>query len=622
MSQTIHAVLIGINGYTHKPLAGCINDVLDIKTFFEELAAVNENLQFKPHFYLSPDKEVGLDEEFLASAKITTADYQAPTRDNILNAFDHFTEAKAGDICLFYYSGHGSFQNAPQEFWHMKSAAQVETLLAVDSRTKNGRDIIDKELGYQIHKLTEAKKDIHFLAIMDCCHAGDNTRGEEGITARESKPNRNQTPLSDYFGFAEGQAGFYKKNNLNQINPPFGAHIQMAASRQHESAKELMLGDKQRGVFTYYLLKVLRNGGTAFSYKDLVERVNVLVENRVEQQTPQISFYPADKANKYVSFLNAAKLKEVRKKYPIYYKEGKQKWMLGVGQVQGLSKGEELIQVFNEKNEKFGTAQIVKIHSTNSELVLKPINPLQDTDTNDLMLKASVDHLLNPSISVYVDIEDKMEKAAILKAAKNYSLIHIEETRAEAEYILKGLETSFILTKRGGEIPLFKRQPNSASILAQDSKRLLARKDSPEELAKSFAAMLAKDSARMLSDVNSVARWLTLLERENTNTSIQREEINIEIEIIEGKEILPDTLEDDFEVTKTLNDPALILKYRDTTLQDFICLVNLASRINLKLDGLKKMIMGPPLPSIMKIKNIKQSQLILIKNTSNMILQK
>ena len=58
MSKTIYAVLIGINGYSEKPLSGCVNDVIDMKEFLEGLVANNDSIQqVETKLLLAPDKD-------------------------------------------------------------------------------------------------------------------------------------------------------------------------------------------------------------------------------------------------------------------------------------------------------------------------------------------------------------------------------------------------------------------------------------------------------------------------------------------------------------------------------------------------------------------------------------
>ncbi|MHC5939395.1 hypothetical protein [Nostoc sp.] len=44
----------------------------------------------------------------------------------------HLRNAKKDDVVLFYYSGHGSQELAPKEFWHIEADRLDETLVCYD----------------------------------------------------------------------------------------------------------------------------------------------------------------------------------------------------------------------------------------------------------------------------------------------------------------------------------------------------------------------------------------------------------------------------------------------------------------------------------------------------------
>jgi hypothetical protein len=124
--SNIYALLVGINHYPQKPLAGCINDV---NAFKDYLTA---------GYGLHPSRQ----EQHLFIMTLTDADPGQPTRRNLIDAFCFFDDVKDGDSCLFYYSGHGSFSMAPAEFQTDNGYAQ--SFVCLDSRLPGGRDLMDK----------------------------------------------------------------------------------------------------------------------------------------------------------------------------------------------------------------------------------------------------------------------------------------------------------------------------------------------------------------------------------------------------------------------------------------------------------------------------------------------
>ena len=506
MPKTIYAVLIGINAYkTNTPLAGCINDVITVKSFFEKLALANANeLSFDPKFLLAPLNSKA-EKTALKNAKLASTDYQKPSKKNILQSFEHFQQAKEGDICLLYYSGHGSFQTAPKEFWHMKSSKQVETLIALDSRTKKGQDIIDKELGYQIWTTMKGKKDVQFLAIMDCCHAGDNTRGEEGVRSREDQPNKNTTPLEKYYGFTAKGNNFYQyRTNEQRIDVPFGTHIHLAAAQESESAREVYMNNQYQGIFTHTLFKTLQNGGMHYSYKELLESVKLVLRNRGELQIPQLGNYGGADARQ--QFLNTT-LQPFMEEYAVSFDKKNKKWLLNAGTINGIYASSKLeksiVQIVDPKNNVLSDAEITNAKTTTA--ILKPMTSLTVPLDNQL-LKGRIRQLAQPKLKVYLEEQLPMPVQEALTDLIHQSLDVQISTAKEASHIVRPLGTNIILCKKGSRIPVFKRQADPHSFF---------------------------------SGLKTVARWQSFLEKENRSTSIKREEITVELELIEGEIIDP-----------------------------------------------------------------------------------
>ena len=53
--------------------------------------------------------------------KLKTLKNGEATRQAVVDAFrGHLGQAKKGDVALFYYSGHGSQEQAPEEFWKLE----------------------------------------------------------------------------------------------------------------------------------------------------------------------------------------------------------------------------------------------------------------------------------------------------------------------------------------------------------------------------------------------------------------------------------------------------------------------------------------------------------------------
>ena len=283
MTRTIYALFVGIDAYPApvNPLSGCVNDV----TRMRDLLATRIN-RAKDRF-----------------APLLLANAQA-SRQGIIEVFRaHLGQAGPGDVALFYYSGHGSQENAPPEFWDFEPDRMNETLVCYDSRLPGGWDLADKELAQLIAEA--AANGPHLVIVLDCCHAGSGTRDAEDVTARQERADDRTRPIASYIVTPQQAAGLQGQSQ-STASPAMpwaaiasGRHILLAACRPEQTAKETYFsgpnGWEKRGAFSYYLQDTLQQSGAALSYRDLCKRVNALVSQRVADQHPQLeASEPAD----------------------------------------------------------------------------------------------------------------------------------------------------------------------------------------------------------------------------------------------------------------------------------------------------------------------------------------
>ena len=142
MTRNIYALLVGIDKYQDPvpSLQGCVNDITAIAQYLEERVTQDQD---QLHLHILQDREA--------------------TRQAIIDGFrQHLCNAQSNDVVLFYYSGHGSQEQAPQEFWHLEPDKLNETLVCYDSRQEGGWDLADKELAKLI---TEVSAKTHTLLL-------------------------------------------------------------------------------------------------------------------------------------------------------------------------------------------------------------------------------------------------------------------------------------------------------------------------------------------------------------------------------------------------------------------------------------------------------------------------
>ncbi|MCB0633246.1 MAG: caspase family protein, partial [Lewinella sp.] len=553
---------IGINAYPRSPLFGCVNDALDVYEFCRQLAEANESItEFRPKLLLAPHRE---DLSAIRQHHLGEDDYELPTRNNIIQAFSHFKQADADreDICLLYYSGHGSFQTAPQLFWNLKSGKQVESLVCMDSRTSGGRDLIDKELAYLLWDAThdktsyeEGKPGIHTVLIYDCCHSGDNMRGESVVRNRMEVPNPNRTPITDYKGYretvsrgneVESEARFLKALEKWRST----RYVHLAAARDTETAKETLLDDRSSGVFTYSLLKTLRSGGMHLSYQELLERVKVMVQNRVDEQIPML--FATEQRDEQLTFMSRG-LKAPVQEYVVSYNQREKVWKMNAGANAGIfvstdENAKTLIQVWRPDQD----AMEVEVKTVEAaECILdSSVFSGDDQQHEDWMGKVVQLPLVKQKLYITPEVQpnDRQELLTV-KDRMNLPNFEFTDTREDAIYYVHNEQGEFILTKKNSNVPVFMRNP---------------------------------DPQKFLTAVQQVGQWSRVLEMNNEDTGIFRNAIKVEVEVIEGKPFHFGNF-NTIEPRRRLTDPAAIdLSFSQMTQNGKILPIQPALRVRIK----------------------------------------
>lgn len=262
MANNVYALLVGIDRYPAgiPSLQGCVNDVRAWKKLLE--ARVGAKLEAK-----------------------VLADGDAK-RANVIAAFkDHLTKAKADDVALFVYAGHGSQERAAREFWTIEPDHLLETLVLADSRTGTVRDLADKELAFLLREV--GKSGAHVCVILDCCHSGSGTRAPNAVRVRRAPIDPRERPLGEFI-VPKDQLLAPSARGLGGWSEAAGAaHVLLAACRDAQEAKEYD-ADQPRGAFSWFLQQTLSEGDGKLSYRELHARAATLVQAHVTDQHPQL----------------------------------------------------------------------------------------------------------------------------------------------------------------------------------------------------------------------------------------------------------------------------------------------------------------------------------------------
>ncbi|MEM1359862.1 MAG: caspase family protein, partial [Bacteroidota bacterium] len=322
--MTIHALLIAISDYPTgvSDLPGCANDLVAFEAFFKEYATLN-GVGFKPKVLLN----------------------EAAHRKGVLQSFAHFEQAGPEDVCLLYYTGHGSQLPAPPEFWHQEKDRKCEALVLHDYGKPGGGYLADKEISYLL--ATHTKQAGQVLVIADSCHSGTISRMATAVP-RTTAFNGLPLNIEDFHGWE-----YYRKEE-SFLSPPIREHITLAACRPEQVAMEMPIKNVRRGLFTHYLLEVMRtNDLSTISYAELADRVRVRVKNHYRKQDVYAETTPGSSLN--VPFLGG----ELKRSHNLLLHYGKGiGWYFDQGEIAGIKVGNEGSALVGETEEVFTVKRV------------------------------------------------------------------------------------------------------------------------------------------------------------------------------------------------------------------------------------------------------------------------
>lgn len=234
--STKRALLIGINDYKNLPakISGR-GEFFDLRGSLNDVRIMHDILTSKYGF---------------SSDRIKTLTESDATRTNIKKTFDEWlvSGSNAGDLILFFFSGHGSHvldQNADE------NDGMDEVLCPYDFFIKGENIIRDDDLGTWLRRLRG--RDV--VVIIDSCYSGTMTRriGKEVVSILEHTPSSRSkfVPINYKTVYTQSEGV-----------PPMGdepeGQIFMAAAREGQLARESNLEGKFHGIFTHSLVNGLK----------------------------------------------------------------------------------------------------------------------------------------------------------------------------------------------------------------------------------------------------------------------------------------------------------------------------------------------------------------------------
>jgi hypothetical protein len=487
--KKLYALLVGINTYREEIKVGSKS------VYFPRLSACIDDAK-KIQTYLEADN-------FYTTDIITLYNEQA-TRPAIIETFTkHLGQAREGDVALFYFSGHGTQEDADPVLFPTETDKKLESLACYyDESLKNNFLLADKELRWLIKQV--ADNNPHIVAIFDCCHSGENTRN----AVRLNRDFKKVTEKKSTYSFPQRdweQFVFSKTINKEDLiidgltkTLPEGRHVQLSACEADESAVEI----DQEGVFTKVLINVLNGVGGDLSYQSLRSRVRQYMRG-VYDQKPKVYYSNSDTNTKYLAFLNKPYNISKNVFAEITYNESRE-WQLNLGALHGIRK-DQALEIFDAADPtQIINATIGAIKIDHSEII-----PAQKLDEKKVYF-TNWEGLGTKAIHIHFDTNDAnlQHQQAIFQelfTGPNQRVI-AEDDETDAQYVLHFLNDKYYLTLPHDRYrPLFK--PLNASEV-----------DLPKKL--SFC-------------LNTVAAWETLkqLVNEDVSTTIPVDALTIETAI-------------------------------------------------------------------------------------------
>ncbi|EGJ29601.1 MULTISPECIES: caspase family protein [Moorena] len=495
MTYNIYALLVAIDEYPSPvpSLNGCVNDILGIQEYLQGRVAVDGD---KLH--------------------IRTLLNRDATRQAVVDGFrQHLCQASAEDVAFFYYAGHGSQEQAPQEFWAIEPERLDETLVCYDSRTEGGWDLADKELAKLISEVDE--KNPHTVIILDCCHSGAGTRGglEAETAVRKTSTDKRQRPLESFiFSLSETDklsAALSPEKNPSAWSFPTGKHIVLAACRDSETAKEFNSNGQPRGAFSYFLLDTLKKANGSLTYRDLFKRVNALVRSKITAQSPQIEATELSDLDQ--PFLGGAIAN--RTPYFTVFYDKNHDWVIDGGAVHGISQpvGNDttILALFpfdtpteqlRELSTAVGEAKIVEVMPQLSKVQISGIGDLNP----EMTWKAVITSLPLPPKGVLLSGEPagvELARTTLLNTGHNQPSLYVREvaTPEAAELKLLARDGNYLITRPADDRPLVAAISGYTDATAlQAIKRLehITRWLNITELASPATSRIRPDAVQML----------------------------------------------------------------------------------------------------------------------------
>ena len=492
MPRQLYALLVGIDSYPQpvSSLTGAANDAQAFKSYLTARIA--------------PDFEI----------QLCLLLNQDATRAAVIQGFEqHLSKAGPDDVALFVFSGHGSQQDAPEEFWDIEPDHRNETLVCWDSRLPGSWDLADKEIAGLIELVS--RSGAHTVVILDCCHSGSGTR-DLGI--RQIQRDQRERSLSSFWGSAALEFSVSRDRNLpsrGEILPASrwriskGDHILLAACASDEVARETTFDGMQRGVFSYHLLQLLANTNSPLTYRTLFRSAAARMLGQAGSQTPQIE--PTNAVMLDLEFLSGAAAGGSR--WFLVHHDPKRSWLVDAGAIHGIrppAAGETALALFPHDTPdaalessaiSTATAVVTEVFLDASAVMLIPLGSSETVQNQSALFKAVVTATPVPPVGVAMD-------------------------SAAAELIRERIQTAG--PNRGPSLYVAESPLDRAAItVTVEEGRFKLRVTSAPEVPPDIFDSAGETARKIVARLETIAHWLAVRDLHNEPAQIGIQDVEI-----------------------------------------------------------------------------------------------
>lgn len=287
------ALFVGINQYENpnNNLSGCVADAQDMASTLKMFG-------------------------FPASKQKMLINEQATT-EGILKGLEWLTKDLAnGDVCVFYYSGHGSqvadLNNEEQD--------RYDEIICPYDISWNGRKYItdDQLYDYFTRRLPSG---VRTDVILDSCFSGSATRSISRFTRTDMR-QRYLVPPVNHRNRLNSMIPSFAEANLFGSRSVFGPdvvkqdNVLWSGCQEDQVSWELDFNGQVRGAFTYYFCNILREFQGNATRRSIYGLLRERLHNDGFEQIPNLET-PTEKALDIFPFRKASEIdqaSELRKK--------------------------------------------------------------------------------------------------------------------------------------------------------------------------------------------------------------------------------------------------------------------------------------------------------------------